>query len=618
MVTFTETYIARNFIFQETKFNHSEGVALFNNIQVGELVNFFQAEFAGGVSFNKAKVNGDADFTQATFDGEVNFEEAHIAHHFLAGNTQFRNKTKGAFFSNMQVGGNANFTNATFEEMVTFTETYIAHNFVAMNTQFTNKEEEAFFTNMQVGGNASFHKAKFFGYVNFDGVDIAGRFFANEALMVKEASFNEIRVGRDTKFENTVFKDKAMMKQAKFQSVWIQGPGKNIYGPPLFRAGDLAYSTNFVGKLRDAPDPLSQFLKKHFSPETRQLLDKYQSTEPPPQSLQNALIEELDHLLRGNSLYDEQPFKAVTLREKTSKLIGEKPQGEDLISLNRLLLEDAYPHEIAKNTVPFGLDLSGSVIQGTLNIEGVVLDYLDAKLLTVEGPMFLKDLSFMGKVDLEDSSLNILRLCGVSSLPENSKLFGMTYRYISAAGYSSPETVGHDSGKCIEKMDQSELVKLLDHAEFNPSVYTELEAFFKRQGAFDEADKVFIREKRRMRDRLEGFEWWLNLWQDVTMAYGRQPGRILACAGFFIFLGTLVFSRKDGMVLQNRADVTPRFSAFMYSLDLFLPIIDLHAASIWTPRENRWFAQKYVSVHMVIGRIIILLSGAIYSKFFAL
>ena len=117
----------------------------------------------------------------------------------------------------------------------------------------------------------------------------------------------------------------------------------------LFRVEDLESPTSFAVKLREAPDPVSQFLKKQFSPETRQLLDKYQGTGPPPQSLRIALIKEFNHLVRGNSLYDEQRFRYVTLREKTSRLIKQNPQGENLIFLNRLLLEDAYPHKIAKS-----------------------------------------------------------------------------------------------------------------------------------------------------------------------------------------------------------------------------------------------------------------------------
>ncbi len=115
------------------------------------------------------------------------------------------------------------------------------------------------------------------------------------------------------------------------------------------RVVDLKNPTIFVGKLRNAQDPLSQFLKEKFSPNTKKLLEDYKSPGPLSPSLQIALIKDLTSLVGENSLYDEQGFIDVKLREKTSKLNKQNPQGWDLISLNRLLLEDGYPHIIAKS-----------------------------------------------------------------------------------------------------------------------------------------------------------------------------------------------------------------------------------------------------------------------------
>ena len=65
----------------------------------------------------------------------------------------------------------------------------------------------------------------------------------------------------------------------------------------------------------------------------------------------DALVDYLNTLLKGSSLYQAERFKGVQLSEETKKLIEREPQGEDLIRLNRMLLEDAYPHEIAKRYI---------------------------------------------------------------------------------------------------------------------------------------------------------------------------------------------------------------------------------------------------------------------------
>jgi hypothetical protein len=112
----------------------------------------------------------------------------------------------------------------------------------------------------------------------------------------------------------------------------------------LFREGDFQDPTSLAVKLRDASVLLSQFLREQFEQPPKDLL-----STAPSEKLQDALIKELNQLLtRGSSLYDQTRFADVTLSEETERLRSQNPQGEDLIRLNRLLLEDAYPQEIAK------------------------------------------------------------------------------------------------------------------------------------------------------------------------------------------------------------------------------------------------------------------------------
>src|SRR5262249_25272338 len=62
-----------------------------------------------------------------------------------------------------------------------------------------------------------------------------------------------------------------------------------------------------------------------------------------------ALVEALNQLLQaGQCLYAEDSFKDVTFRDETAELLKLPLQGDGLIYLNRLLLEDAYPDAITK------------------------------------------------------------------------------------------------------------------------------------------------------------------------------------------------------------------------------------------------------------------------------
>ena len=64
--------------------------------------------------------------------------------------------------------------------------------------------------------------------------------------------------------------------------------------------------------------------------------------------LANALAEELNLLIIGQSLRDVSCFNGVTKSEVTKVMAGKNLSGEALKSFNRLLLEDAFPGEIAQ------------------------------------------------------------------------------------------------------------------------------------------------------------------------------------------------------------------------------------------------------------------------------
>jgi len=144
----------------------------------------------------------------------------------------------------------------------------------------------------------------------------------------------------------------------------------------MFSVGAFNDLTSLAAILRDAQEPLAQYLRKQFSPDTQQLLDEHNVSSPPSEALQKALIKELDQLLQGGWLYDEGRFAQVMLTEKTRKLLAERPRGDALISLNRLLLEEAYPNEIAKSQqflVKFALSKDDiEAIAKKLNLYGAI------------------------------------------------------------------------------------------------------------------------------------------------------------------------------------------------------------------------------------------------------
>ncbi len=104
-------------------------------------------------------------------------------------------------------------------------------------------------------------------------------------------------------------------------------------------------------KLQDTRAVISQHIAPQLSAEIQQLLDKYDGISSPSLALQRALISDLNKILQAGSLYDAESFADIELSEQTDELLTQNPQsGEALVRLNRLLLSDAYPHEVASPT----------------------------------------------------------------------------------------------------------------------------------------------------------------------------------------------------------------------------------------------------------------------------
>lgn len=123
----------------------------------------------------------------------------------------------------------------------------------------------------------------------------------------------------------------------------------SVGGPQMLRVSELKDPTTFAITLRERRDPLSQYLISQMTPETQKMLASYDGTTPLPEADQRKLIDELNGLLSGPTLFDEQRFSQVKLTDEAKRFIALNPQGDDLIRLNRMLLEEAYPAEIAKN-----------------------------------------------------------------------------------------------------------------------------------------------------------------------------------------------------------------------------------------------------------------------------
>jgi hypothetical protein len=122
----------------------------------------------------------------------------------------------------------------------------------------------------------------------------------------------------------------------------------------LFHRNSFADLHGIVYKIKQPPpdDLFSSDIRRRLSPNTLQLLDQLIYPQDPSAALEDALIEDLNRLLHGDSLYDKQRFPDKNLRKETRALLARPPLDESRVLLNRWLLEDAYRNEINPRKPP--------------------------------------------------------------------------------------------------------------------------------------------------------------------------------------------------------------------------------------------------------------------------
>ena len=117
---------------------------------------------------------------------------------------------------------------------------------------------------------------------------------------------------------------------------------------PLFSLKDLKDPGSLAVKLQDTRATIPKIIATRLSDTTQRLLSKYDGISDPSPTLQKALLDDLNRLIQDASLYEAQHLANIKLSEQTQELLAQNPQnGEALVRLNRFVLADLYPYELA-------------------------------------------------------------------------------------------------------------------------------------------------------------------------------------------------------------------------------------------------------------------------------
>ena len=129
-------------------------------------------------------------------------------------------------------------------------------------------------------------------------------------------------------------------------------------GTTTFSQGEVQSLSGFALKLKRHSDKVSAFLWQTLSNETQVSLTNTPTSAKEAFQVRDVVLEVLNKAVRGSCIYETNRFKGISLRSETINLLSQSPTGDKLVHLNRLLLQDAYPVELAPAT-----HLSAYVVQ---------------------------------------------------------------------------------------------------------------------------------------------------------------------------------------------------------------------------------------------------------------
>lgn len=143
------------------------------------------------------------------------------------------------------------------------------------------------------------------------------------------------------------------------------------------------------------------------------------------------------------------------------------------------------------------------------------------------------------------------------------------------------------------------------------------------EGNFAGGRRVLIEmeDRSRLAGPINDLKWYWRLpsklWSltlKVTIGYGYAPWRAMFWAIATVMLGTVLFWKgmECGVIAaaNDKSESYFPFSAFWYSLDAFLPVVNLRQHDHWVPRRNHtkvWgirydeFLRHYLWIHILLG-----------------
>ena len=251
--------------------------------------------------------------------------------------------------------------------------------------------------------------------------------------------------------------------------------------------------------------------------------------------------------------------------------------------------------------------LRGTTIGGQLScINGQFINpnglALDAGSLTVEQGIYLNGgFRAEGEVNLRGATIGRMVWHGIAA-PDavTLDLRGTTVGVLQDETESWPVSLLLDGfvysriedGAPIDIESRIDWLRRQPEQPFHPQPYVQLASVLRNSGHNAEAEGILI-AKEEERLRVTNVPWYEWLWfkgLKWTIGYGHKPERAIAYVAGMLILGAWFFGvgyKKNLMVAtQDNSEQVAQFNQLIFSLDAFIPLVNLHQEPYWLPSPN--------------------------------
>jgi hypothetical protein len=319
----------------------------------------------------------------------------------------------------------------------------------------------------------------------------------------------------------------------------------------------------------------------------------------------------------------------------------ENPNGDALVADRMTVEGDVFLNRGFHATG--AVRLVGARVGGRLSCTGARLENsngnaLNADEMTVEGSVFLDQKFYaIGTVRLARARIQGALVCTEARF-ENPNGIALNLEHARLGGIEDDEGSWPQRGRLrIDGLeyegfagdrtptDARRRLEWLRRQlpDFRPQPYDQLARVFRRMGREADAVEVLIAKQEDL-IRHGKLSWWGRLTRrilGVTIGHGYRSGRALLWSLAFVIAGALIFgwANARGLMAPSSPEILtdplyraggtippdyPRFEALFYSLDAFLPIVDLHQESFWLPDAGKPFGalvRIYLWIHIAAG-----------------